>query len=370
MNIISRALWRARAWIGQPYPVPMSERTHFLVHYHGGLPRNDRGDANAKEIESIHLSNGWSGIGYNFVVGQDGAIREGRGWGLVGAHCPTKNRTGIGVYVAVGGDQKPTAKALASVKWLYEEATRRAGHRLIYGVHGDYYPTSCAGPVLTPWTHSGMKAGAPTSVTPSPSTPSASKPAKGKIAVDGLLGPATFTAIQKWAGAPVDGVWGPATRKALQKKIGVAADGLFGTKSVKALQKAVGTPVDGIWGTETTKALQTFLNSGPKASTTKPKASTTKPKASTTKGTLAVDGKKGPATIKALQNWVGVSADGIEGPATRKALQKKVGVTQDGIVDTSTIKALQRKVGVSSVDGVWGTETTKALQRYLNKTRR
>ena len=84
-EIITRTQWGATPWRDQPYSVAMSERDWFLVHYHGGPPRNDRGDANAKEIEEIHLSNGWSGVGYNFIVGQDGAIREGRGWSLAAA---------------------------------------------------------------------------------------------------------------------------------------------------------------------------------------------------------------------------------------------------------------------------------------------
>src|SRR5688500_18680553 len=79
-TIISRAAWGAKPWRTDAHSVSMSERTHFLTHYHGGVPRYDQGDANAREIEGIHLANGWSGVGYNFIVGQDGAIREGRGW--------------------------------------------------------------------------------------------------------------------------------------------------------------------------------------------------------------------------------------------------------------------------------------------------
>lgn len=39
---------------------------------------------------------------------------------------------------------------------------------------------------------------------------------------------------------------------------------------------------------------------------------------------LAVDGKFGPLTIKALQKWLGVAQDGKFGPVTIKALQKKL----------------------------------------------
>ena len=33
-------------------------------------------------------SNGWFDIGYNFIVGEDGNVYEGRGWTKIGAHSP------------------------------------------------------------------------------------------------------------------------------------------------------------------------------------------------------------------------------------------------------------------------------------------
>lgn len=264
MRIISRAEWGAKPWRSGVYSVPASERDWFVVHYHGGEPRYDRGDANAREIESIHLNNGWSGVGYNFIVGQDGAIREGRGWNLVGAHCPGKNRSGIGVYVAIGGSQKPSKAALESVRALYAEASRRSGKNLIKSYHGYDYPTACPGSTLRAWVQGGMKStvvgqvsaivtNTVTAVKKSTATP-------GKLVVDGRLGPSTYSAIQKWVGTKQDGIWGPATRKALQKKLGVTADGIVGRGTVRALQRRVGVLSDGIWGPNTTKALQRYLN--------------------------------------------------------------------------------------------------------------
>lgn len=261
MKIHSRSNWGAHSWRGQPYSVPASARTHFLVHYHGGIPRNDRGAAMAKEVESIHLNNGWSGVGYNFMVGQDGGIYEGRGWGYVGAHCPGRNRDGIGVYVAIGGNQKPTQAALKSVRALYDEANRRAGHALIKSWHGANYPTSCPGPHLIAWVKAGMKTSGKLPTVPRPTLP-ARKPKPGRIAVDGLRGPATYRALQKAVRSPADGIWGPATRRALQRHLLVTVDGIVGRNTVKALQRKVGARADGIWGRNTTKALQRALNRG------------------------------------------------------------------------------------------------------------
>lgn len=43
--------------------------------------------------------NKWSDIGYNFLVGEDGLVYEGRGWGKRGAHCPKFNPKSIGICV-------------------------------------------------------------------------------------------------------------------------------------------------------------------------------------------------------------------------------------------------------------------------------
>ena len=44
----------------------------------------------------VCLCSGWSDIGYNFLVGEDGNIYEGRGWGKVGAHARGHNSDSIG----------------------------------------------------------------------------------------------------------------------------------------------------------------------------------------------------------------------------------------------------------------------------------
>ncbi|MFF8399785.1 peptidoglycan-binding protein [Streptomyces sp. NPDC016172] len=157
--IISRATWGARPWNGTPASVPLSARTEFFVHYDGGHEVTRAGYAIMRAIEAVHVGQGWSGVGYNFVVDQAGNIYEGRGWGLVGAHCPDHNRSGIGVQIAIGGDQEPSAKALAACRVLYEEACRKTGRTLAKRGHRDGFATACPGPKLYAWVKAGMPAG-------------------------------------------------------------------------------------------------------------------------------------------------------------------------------------------------------------------
>ena len=41
-------------------------------------------------------TNGWDDIGYNFLVGEDGRVYEGRGWYRQGAHALNFNSNSIG----------------------------------------------------------------------------------------------------------------------------------------------------------------------------------------------------------------------------------------------------------------------------------
>jgi hypothetical protein len=156
--IIPRATWGARAWSDHPHSVPMSERRYFVVHYDGGSPITRTGYAIPRTIDAEHHGNGWAGIGYNFVVSQAGEVFEGRGWDLVGAHCPSRNRDGIGVQIAIGGDQQPSATAEATARALYDEACKRAGRTLTMTWHGANYATECPGQRLISWVRAGMPA--------------------------------------------------------------------------------------------------------------------------------------------------------------------------------------------------------------------
>ena len=156
MKIISRAQWGAKPWRSGYTQRPLSALNRVLIHYHGGPPRNTAGVGVPREIEAIHLANGWSGVGYHFIVSQAGEIFEGRGWDKIGAHCPGHNTDGLGIYIGVGGDQEASPAAKAAARWLYDEACRRTGKNLTKSWHGYDYATACPGPKLIAWVKAGM----------------------------------------------------------------------------------------------------------------------------------------------------------------------------------------------------------------------
>ncbi|MFI6813785.1 N-acetylmuramoyl-L-alanine amidase [Nonomuraea sp. NPDC050328] len=163
MNVVTRAEWDARSPEGPVYTVPWASRTEFFVHHTTGPTTQT-----VRSIQAFHQGpqRGWADVGYNFLVDDRGRLFEGRGWLAVGAHCPGHNRSGVSV--AYIGDNSPSPAALRAIRWLYEEACRRAGRKLRMLGHGDRYATACPGPRLAAWVDDGMPVD-----TPKPARPAA-----------------------------------------------------------------------------------------------------------------------------------------------------------------------------------------------------
>ena len=90
-------------------------------------------------------------------------------------------------------------------------------------------------------------------------------------------------------------------------------------------------------------------------------------KATFTLKKLSVDGDCGYNTIAGLQKALGgCTVDGILGKATVKRLQQYVGVAQDGCWGKGTSKAVQKLIGAKQ-DGDFGPASVKALQTWINK---
>ena len=101
-SIISKAQWGGRPPVSTPEKI--STPVPFTVIHHGGsndyCTTQTQCAAIVRAYQNYHIdSNGWNDIGYNFVVGEDGNVYEGRGWEAVGAHAPTYNTKSIGICI-------------------------------------------------------------------------------------------------------------------------------------------------------------------------------------------------------------------------------------------------------------------------------
>lgn len=125
--------------------------------------------------------------------------------------------------------------------------------------------------------------------------------------------------------------------KILQTKLGVGADGEFGPGTEKALkdfQSAHGLAADGIAGPDTFMAMGL--------------------------GELVLlgVGTKG-ATVKKLQEALGIGADGSFGPGTKAsvvAFQEKNGLTADGFAGPATLSKIAAFAGTVTADQVAKSE--------------
>lgn len=179
MQIITREEWGARPARSVEH-VAWSKRERLDVHYSAGPSTQT-----PRIIQDFHMdTRGWSDVGYNFLVDKSGRIYEGRGWTVLGAHIAGHNTAGIGVCF-IGRDGDVTEAAKRAIRWLYNEACRRAGRALRRDGHRDLAATSCPGDTLHAWVHAGMPVDDPEPApapapSPTPSKPS-SRPAPGPI---------------------------------------------------------------------------------------------------------------------------------------------------------------------------------------------
>lgn len=106
-------------------------------------------DYTVDDIRRWHKEQGWSDIGYHYVIYRDGSIHEGRDVKYSGAHCTGHNANSIGVvYIGGVGKDGKTAKdtrTKAQKKALLQVMrTLRAAYpsARIYG-HRDFAKKAC-----------------------------------------------------------------------------------------------------------------------------------------------------------------------------------------------------------------------------------
>jgi len=90
-------------------------------------------DIKTETIRSWHVKgNGWSDIGYHYVIELDGSVHDGRPIQRSGAHTRGHNATSIGVCYIGGIDKNKAPKDTRN------EAQRKAMDELIDSLRGEY----------------------------------------------------------------------------------------------------------------------------------------------------------------------------------------------------------------------------------------
>lgn len=161
LKVVKRNEWGAqqpKEVVSIPLPVEM-----VFIHHTAMSPcySIQTCSEEMRKIQDLHMiTRGWYDIGYNYLVGEDGRVYEGRGWNREGAHTKGFNRDAVAISVM--GDftsREPNEKALKAVKDLISCAIENniitENYRL-YG-HRDVRDTACPGnsfyKLIQTWPH-------------------------------------------------------------------------------------------------------------------------------------------------------------------------------------------------------------------------
>lgn len=148
-RIVTRSQWGARpatSSINIRHPVPKV----FIHHTETGACHTQSDCARiVRSIQNYHMNTRhWADIGYNFLVGEDGNVYEGRGWDRVGAHATNWNTVAIGISV-IGSFKTslPNSAAQNAVRQLIACGVSRGKISGSYTLHGhrDGVCTDCPG---------------------------------------------------------------------------------------------------------------------------------------------------------------------------------------------------------------------------------
>lgn len=77
-------------------PLVKRIRTRRFILHHTGANL----DASAAQIHQWHLDSGFCGIGYHFVIRQNGSIERGRPQWAIGAHAFNANNDSVGIQLS------------------------------------------------------------------------------------------------------------------------------------------------------------------------------------------------------------------------------------------------------------------------------
>lgn len=129
------------------------EGTGAIVIHHAGLTKDM--DISVPAIHDMHLGNGWSGIGYHFVIHKDGTIEQGRPLKYVGAHAYKNNLYTVGICMTGNYNMAypPFEQTLAVEKLtaaLCKKYKIKPDEYTIFG-HRDLNDTSCPGEKFYPY---------------------------------------------------------------------------------------------------------------------------------------------------------------------------------------------------------------------------
>lgn len=99
----------------------------------------------AKRIHADHLSRGWAGIAYHYLIRKDGTIERGRPENWRGGHTEGWNYTSIGICFEGNFEEDHMSNAQLEAGQALVADIRSRYPNIKVGKHKDYNATACPG---------------------------------------------------------------------------------------------------------------------------------------------------------------------------------------------------------------------------------
>lgn len=102
----------------------------------------------AADIDRWHKENGWSGIGYHYVICTTGKVDKGRDESVIGAHAYGHNKDSIGICII--GNNKYNAVQWYRLRELVAQLITKYPDAKVIG-HNEVSHKSCPGFDVQEW---------------------------------------------------------------------------------------------------------------------------------------------------------------------------------------------------------------------------
>jgi len=117
-------------------------KINFICIHHTASPAKTTTTA---MIDGWHRANGWSGIGYHYVILHNGIVEKGRPVEKTGAHVAGKNSDSIGIVLCGNFEKEtPSPEQLSSLRALLVELKRQYPEASVTW-HSELAATLCPG---------------------------------------------------------------------------------------------------------------------------------------------------------------------------------------------------------------------------------
>lgn len=139
-DYVTRRQWFSYSAYVSPQPISPHVRRVIMheTQTDACFTRDDCGES-IRSIQIRHLNAMWTDIGWNWLIGTDGRVYEGRGWGATGSHSASYNYISYGIAIVGNYTEYKTSE----IPWIVAAGTDdllqcavREGHiRPDYTVH-------------------------------------------------------------------------------------------------------------------------------------------------------------------------------------------------------------------------------------------